>query len=275
MKVDRLITCLNNNDIYTGFWNAFSPVWSKKFNLRPTLVFLGSEQELRSNNLSEEYGDIIRLDPVPEVTVDHRLDWSVTWALFYAASQFQEDVCMLQGIDQMPLSNFFFDQIKDVDEDKYVIGFADAYEGYSPAQLGYHNLTNSFYPSSHHVAKGKWYKNIYSIDDDWSSEVKKVFQTRSSYHLPQNLWGLDECYSSKLISKFEQEVDSEKFHKCRFFKDFWFKSRIDRIWHMTPQGLQYDKERLKSGGYSEFHSPRPYYQYSQEINKVIKDLMES
>ena len=67
MKVDRLITCLNNNDNYTGFWNSFSPVWSKKFGVKPTLIFVGSQLELDSNNFSTQYGDILRVDNVPEV----------------------------------------------------------------------------------------------------------------------------------------------------------------------------------------------------------------
>jgi len=275
MKVDRLIVCLNNNPTYVGFWNAFSPVWLKKFKVKPTLVFVGSQDELDFCNLSTEYGDILRLDSIPEVIVNPSLDWSVTWALFWAASQYPEEICMLQGIDQMPLSNFFFDQIEEVDSEKYVIGFADAYEGYAPGALGYHSKdTKHFYPSSHHAAKGKLFKKIYNIDNSWESEVRKVFNAKNMFHLPPHLWGLDETYSSYLISKYCEQGNEDLFHKCRFFKDFWYHNRVDRIWHMKGSKLEYDKSKLKSGKYSEFHAPRPYHQHIAVINSLLKDLME-
>ena len=274
MKVDRLITCLNNNPTYVGFWNTFSPVWAKKFNLKPTLAFVGTQAELDSLKLSTEHGDIIRLDPISEVRVDTNLDWSVTWALFWTAAQFSEEVCMLQGIDQMPLSNLFFESIKDIDSEKYVIGFSDAYENGHPQQFGYHPLRCEMFPSSHHVAKGKTFSNIYYINDDWEKEIKKVFQYRGEYYLPKNLWGLDECYSSQLIDDYKKKYGDSIFFNLKIFKSHWANNRVDRVLHTKGKELQWDSEKLKKGQYSELHAPRPYTEYTETISKFIKEFMK-
>lgn len=43
---------------------------------------------------------------------------------------------------------------------------------------------------------------------------------------------------------------------------------------MKGSKLEYDKSKLKSGKYSEFHAPRPYHQHIAVINSLLKDLME-
>lgn len=277
MKIDRLIVCLNNNLTYTGFWNAFSPVWLNKFNLKPTLAFVGTQEELESLSLSTEYGDIIRLDPVPEVIVTRDRDWSVTWALFWAASRFPEEVCMLQGIDQMPLSNFFFDSIKDIDSEKYVIGFSEAYEDLSiNRNYGYHPKHGQMYPTSHHVAKGKIFSKIYNIDPDWIQEIKKVFSCRSDYKLSYDLWGFDECYSSQLINDHKKKYGDSMFFNLRIFKSHYSLShKLDRGFHVSGEDLIWDSEKLKNGHYTELHAPRPYAVYEKTLSKFIKELMEA
>ena len=87
MNIDRVIFPLNNNKIYTGFWNVFARVWREHFNIIPTMMFVGTEEELNSNNFDKNIGDIIRLEPVQEVAESYP-DWSVTWSIIYGASLF-------------------------------------------------------------------------------------------------------------------------------------------------------------------------------------------
>ena len=281
MKIDRVMLCLNNNIIYSSFWNLYSRVWQEKWNITPTLVFNGTHQELKDLNLSDKYGEIIVVPVVDSVSVYKNLDWSVTWSIFWAAAKFPSEVCMTCGIDQLLLTNFFLDYVKNVDEDKYVIGFADAYKNYTPQTLGYmfspdndsplvKRSPASYFPSSHHVAKGSLYKEVYKIEDDWEKEITKVFSHRNKFHHTnqQTFWGLDECYSSDFIFSHEKE---DIFHLSEFFYDYWHPSRIDR----GGQNVNYDTEKLRSGHYSEYHSHRPYEHYSQYINKLIGDLMWS
>ena len=150
MKVDRVILGLTDNNIYSDFWNVFSPVWRLKYNIIPTLIFVGSDEGYNNQNVSDEFGDIIKVNSVPEVVVSEKLDWSVTWALFWAASQFPDDTIMTCGIDQLPLSSWFFEGLSKWNDEQYVIGFGDAYKDYDQYTLGYiNNRTEAFFPTSH------------------------------------------------------------------------------------------------------------------------------
>lgn len=273
MKIDRILFALNNNPTYTSFWNVFGPVWVKKYNVIPTLIFVGSEKELEENNFSREFGEIFRIDPVEEVIVNKDLDWSVTWSLFWGATLFPEDTCMTCGIDQLMLTDKFVNLLKPISDNKYVIGFSDAYKDYSKEELGYF-CESGFYPSSHNVAKGKVYKDIFEIEDSWEEEIKKVFYYgRDRYPMKRlnKLWGLDECYASEKIVEFDSKYKTEDsiIVYLEIFNNFWKNSRIDR----GGININYNTDLLRKGLYSELHSPRPYEKNKLFIDKIVKDYL--
>lgn len=251
MKVDRILFCLNNNPNYIDFWNINSKIWRLKFDVIPTLFFVGDEKEVEELNLSKEFGEIIVLPDIKEDLCNgHDRKWYITWALFYGASLFPNDICMTSGIDQIPLSDIFLKRIEDVSDDKYVVGFADAYG------------IKDFYPSSHHVATGKLYKKKFEITDDWAGEVQRLYEKRGNY---KNLydsayWGLDENYTSEMITK----MNSDVFFNNDFFHPTWKTRRIDRAY-----GLKYEFNKLMNGWYTELHAPRPFSVYSSEIDKIV------
>lgn len=254
MKIDRVIVVLNNNKNYVSFWNVFSKIWKTKFKVTPTLMFVGTDDELKENDLSQKYGEIIRLEPLSEVVLDSSLDWSVTWALFYGPTLFPEEVCMTSGIDQLPLSDKFIASISEDSKESYIVGFAGAYR----------DIPNIF-PSSHHVALGKTFKEMYEIEDDWHSEIRKVFNTRSRYtRLSGNYWGLDEAYSSERLL----DSNSDKIVYKDIFHSDWVPYRLDR-----GGILSYDVEKLKSGFYTELHAPRPYEKYEQYLDTLIEEML--
>ena len=257
MKIDRVIAVLNDNEVYSSFWNIFSKVWRVKFGVMPTLMFVGSQDQLRKGDYSVEYGEIYRLDPLNEVVMDPNLDWSVTWALFYGPTLFPDDICMTSGIDQIPLSSKFIDSLAHHAEEDYIIGFSGAYR----------DLVG-IYPSSHHVGKGSIYKQIYDIENQWHDELRKVFSSKSSLKqsslLPSSLWGLDEVYSSEVLdgSSYPNIVHKDIFH------DQWAPFRLDR-----GSSVDYDLDRLKAGYYSELHSPRPYELHQDYIDTLVGSLL--
>jgi hypothetical protein len=258
MKVDRVIFAVNSNPLYADFWNKFSPVWKKKFGITPTLIFLGTNEELQAAKLSTEFGEIIRVDPVPSVILNRGMDWSVTWAFMWAPCLFPDEVCMTSGIDQLPLSDMFFRMIEDVTDDAYVIGFSGAYTG-----------DPNLHPSSHHVAMGSTFIEMYKLLPYWPAEVVRIFEERHKYpHLARShYWGLDEAYSSDVLNEFE---DQGRVVKLDMFHQKWAPNRIAR----GINNMRYHVGPLRDGHYSELHSPRPYRDYSGWIDKVIEFIME-
>lgn len=255
MNINKVILCSDNNQNYTGYWNVVSDVWINIYKITPILVFVGSEEELKKNNFKYQE-NILRVDRLNH-PVCH-----VTWSLFWATQFFENDTCLITGIDQIPLSNFFIDHIRDIPEDKYIVGISDCYNGYTKETLGYFNTqTNVLYPSSHQVAKGRIFKDIFNLDSCWESEIDKFIKSSSRYYTSDKLWGLDECYASEKLSLFDQS----KIEYLTIGRSWFLKNRI----YMGSTG--YDLNKIKDGIYSEV-TYKPCYFYNEEILKIINKL---
>lgn len=269
MKVNRVILALNNNPLYCKMWNLVSYVWKTKFDIIPTLIFNGTEKEFLSNNFNFDYGEFKIINKINEVS-ESNPDWSVTWSLFWGASQYKDDICMLCGADQIPITNFFFEKIKEVQDDKFVVGFADAYQNYTEKTLGYFNTqTNVLYPSSHLVGKGYMFEKIFHTDNDWEKEIYKVFQSRSRYYLnnhyyPGKLWGLDECYASEKISIFEHK---DSIIYLDIFWNFWQKRRMD----CQHSAYNVNLDLVKEGYYSEISCKQVDF-YKSQLQNIISNI---
>lgn len=270
MKINRVILALNNNPVYTGFWNIVAPVWKKNFNIKPTLVFNGTQEEFYGNNFILDSFDYLILDRVNNVS-ESNPDWSVTWSLFWAASQFSDDICLLSGIDQIPIGNFFFEKLNSIEDDKFIVGFSDAYKNYTKETLGYFNTqTNVLYPSSHLVGKGSLFKKIFKIEDVWIEEITKVHKSKDRYHLrnkfyPSKLWGLDECYLSEMISLYPNQ---NELVFLDIFWDYFQKRRIDLSGRINEN---FDLNLIKSGYYSEL-TCKNYNTYKNKIDIIINNI---
>ena len=254
--VDRCILVLNNNPKYIDFWNVASKHWKNKYGIIPTLFFYGDDIP---DKLSREFGEIYELPFVEEATVNKNRDWVCTWGLFYGASQFPEEVSMLCGLDQLPLSDKFFNDIEKYDFEKdYIIGIGDAYlKPESPF---------NWYPSSHHVAKGKVYTEALQLKGSWREQVLDVFKKRYNYGImypgsETDFWGLEELHSTHLLKQYKHSV---------VHPGFWdggiFHNRIDP---RANGKYDIDIDTLKLGGYSEICLPRPMDNKAKDLVNLL------
>ena len=236
MKIDRVILAVDNNPIYTVYWNIVSQVWLKKFNIKPTLLFYGNEEEFKNNNFIVDDLDYKILTPIPEIS-NPNPNWVVPYSLFWGASQYSDDVCLLSGIDQIPIGNFFF-------------------EPQTPFPL---------------LGKGKMFKKIFEIDEIYDIEMRKVFENRNRYHLnnrfysDSKLWGLDECYASEKIVSYPNQ--SEIKH-LEIFWDYWHPRRIDLNGNIN---CDFNLDLLNEGYYSEL-TCKGYQTYQEKINLVLNNI---
>jgi len=245
----RVILVLTDNPLYADFWPYVANIWKNKFGVIPTLFFYGNGWE--KYNL-DVHGEVYHLPFVPEVSINPARDWACTWGLFYGASKFENDICITCGIDQAPLSDYFFKTISHYDFNKdYVVGLSDA--------------RPDWFFSSHHVAKGKIYKQALQIDNSWEIEVKKVFAARNNYsqiYMGGDYWGLDELHSTFLL----KSSPHLKRH-TGVYHQYLLPNRIDRGYQPT-----YDINRLKAGGYSELHAPRPFKDYKEYLQTISDNI---
>lgn len=258
MKTDRVILVSNNNPMYYEFWNKLSYTYSTKFNIKPTLIYFGKEQDVEELNLSTEYGEIIVQQ------VDGNIEpWIYTWALFYFTKNYLNDVCAIMGIDQIPLGTYFLkDSIKDIDDSKYVMLIDDQYklEGKYPKKWD----EGGFSPSAYHIAKGSTFSDIYRFEDSFEKEILKLKNIKLKT-MWSNLWGMDEAYSSNVLMNYSDRSRIVDLSKSIEF----LRRRIDCYRSIE---VPYDINLMNNNFYIECHSVRPYSNHKNYLNNLFDNI---
>lgn len=254
MKIKNVILSTNFNKTYFGFWNSLSKLYKTKFDINPVLIFLGSEDELSEANLNSDYGQIIRHDNVNSKNPS----WATTWALFYFTKLFPDDVCLIMGIDQIPMgTKFIKDYISTIDDDSYVTIIDDAYDSNEFSNLG-RWTSGGISPSSYNIAKGYIFDKILGFEETFQSEITKI------ENLYGTKWGVDELYLSKKL--FENK--NQKIVPLSKFKDL----KTDRLECNRTSEPNYDINKLKNNGYIECHACRPFDEHQNYLENLFFNI---
>jgi hypothetical protein len=258
MKVERVILATNNNPLYYDFWNNLSFTYKKKFGVEPTLIFFGTEEELETLNLSKEHGTIIVQKPVPDIQ-----PWQYTWGLFYFTKMFEDDVCAIMGIDQIPMGTYFLkDVIKDVPEDNYVMLIDDQYKMEGKSKFTWYE--NGYSPSAYHIAKGSTFYDIYDFEDTFEEEIMKL-QNMDIVTMWGDKWGMDESYSCRTLMKYPYKRRISALSKSSDF----LKRRVDCYRNMEAP---YNQVLLKNNFYIECHACRPYSEHTEYLDTMFNSI---
>lgn len=257
MKVERVVLTTNNNPTYYQFWNPLSKVYKTKLGIEPTLVFFGTEDEISELGLSNEYGEIFAIKPSSK----YHVPWQTTWGLFHFTQLYPNEVCMVIGIDQVPLSNqFIHERIKDISEDSYVMMIAEAY--------GQHWSTGGTSPSSYHIAKGSTFKKVFGFEDKFEDELDKLATSgiRAFWEDTEGRWGIDESYSCHKLREYRDK--GGMIHSHDLFS-YMCERRIECERHKETL---YNMDLLKAGWYVESHMCRPYSNHKQYLDTIFENI---
>jgi UDP-2-acetamido-3-amino-2,3-dideoxy-glucuronate N-acetyltransferase len=262
MKIDRVILSTNFNSLYYDFWNNLSKLYKLKYDIIPTLIFLGTDEELKLANLSTEYGDIIRVDYPNGKDV-----WVCTWALFYYTKYFINDICLIMGIDQIPMGTYFIkDIISEYEDDAYIMLIDDAYKITSNVKKW---DEGGYSPSAYHIAKGSTFRNIYKFDDNFEKEIDKIESMNLKNLFGDGLWGLDETYTSKIL---RESIIKYKIIGLSKFDEILKGKRLDCHRSNEPN---YNLEQLNNNYYIECHSCRPYKDHKEYLDNLFYNILNS
>ena len=246
MKINKVILSSDSNILYIDFWESVSKVWKEKFNIDPILLLVSND----NIDMDQTYGKVLRFNIIEELPIYLQ----TLWIRYWATSLFEDDICIISDIDMYPLSKqYFIDQIKDIDDDKYV--------HINPCYQSYGTL-----PSCYHIAKGSLYKEILNLHDKWEDSINHLFNLNigrdpGGVLSSKNHWFADEIYSSNKIFNYKEEnPDKIKFlyreEGRRIDRSSWF----------------YDEDKLSEGWYYDSHSIRPYDRYEELIQKMISKI---
>lgn len=236
MKIKYAITACDNNPLYYEFWPIVSKLWKKLIDIEPILIYVGDKLplELQSN----EYGQIIMFKPLSGISTSTQSQFIRLWY----PQNFPEDVCVTTDIDMLPLSKgFFTTQIKNIYDDEFVS----------------FNLKGWDLSICYNIAKGKTFKKILKLDDDFDKTLRP-FYTDLINKDKNREWFTDETYLQTIVNRENILI---------FIRENIENNRIDRIrWKYNPS-------LLKLGMYYDCHSLRPYSKYKHEIDKLINYLL--
>jgi len=195
-----------------------------------------------------------------------------TWARFWGAQLYPDDVVTTSDVDTVPLSrNYFVDQLQDIPDDRYV--HICSLDTVRPARrvdlLSDPNAEwvvraddvwrfRAFY----HIARGGLFKEVLTLPDDWEQAAREM--------APYNLdpmpndnrgrtssagWGGDELYPTAKIHAYQdQSIFNVLVHKNAFLSA---EGRLlDGGKRLDGWGV-WDSTLLKQGHYSYMHVRRP------------------
>jgi len=246
MKIDFAIHSVDDNKLYSDFWSPVSKVWKEKMGIEPVLLVLKDKESFNINDFDTRYGTVINIDPVAGVPTYLQC----LWVRYWYPTLHPEKVSVISDIDMFPISKrYFVDQLSTIDSEKYV---------------HLNPVTNGSLPSCYHVAKGKSFKKVLELPDQFDSSLKELTSYQDQLlhvdHMGFNLWGIDESYATMKIVNHSDKSDFVFLQRHGH--------RIDRSnWRYSEDAL------LNSDVYVDSHSIRPYHEHKQEIDRLVNLIL--
>lgn len=259
MKIDKVLWA--SSEEYSDFWNINSKIHNQYLDMDCVLLLYGKKENC---NVSEEYGEVIEVDPIEDLP----LILQIVLSKFYYPRNEPNTTWLLGDIDQLPLQRkHFVENLKDVPDDHYVHLAEDAITILKGLQTGCWKTHDECYLTAHyHVGKGSTFHQALNLDLPFSTHVKNLI----SYYYQKpfdkidninvnDLWAFEEQYTTSLIKKnyVDRFTGFERPHSRKICRS---------------QNCRFDKNNKEY--YVDIHCPRPYKQHEKQINDIINFFWE-
>lgn len=258
MKIDKVLFTCNENQEYIGFWNSISKHFKDKIGIEPVLYFLGDPTNY---NVSDKYGEVRQVDVIKNVPT--RIQ--ALWGKFYFT---KDEPCTTWLVGDLDLYHFDPEFFNIKGEYDYAHLNEDGY--YSNGN--WRTNDNVDLPGYYHVAKGQVFKDIFELDNSFKDQVSHIHESKK-YGVGFNGRGWSHSGVDGEYQCCEENLSTEFLRKK--IKDYAFygktlpvNSRLDR--EMICQDFHDLKAGIESKKYVDMHCPRPYENYSDTIEALLK-----
>lgn len=254
MKVDYVVVSSTCDPFYLDFWPVVSMIWKRKFNYTPVLFLVHSDKSVR---VTEEFGEVVYFDPLPDVPLNVQAQCSRYWLPVTKP----DATWMTSDIDMFPISKkYFIDNLRNIPDDKFV--------NMNARGVG-------IFPCCYNVAKGSTYKEVLDLPDTYKEYLNQTKWWDFHYgHTPQESgmdlkhWGIDEYYPNR---KMENYPNRDRFvltgrngsparDRCPL--------RVDRQHYNS-----WNEQGVISEHYLDAHSLRPYNKYKSQVDHLVNLIM--
>lgn len=226
---------MDDNPLYTPFWDVIRPVLIKRIQVIPILVKISDRDQIT------DYSDYIvhEIKSIPNIDTGFQAQISRLFVpKFYA-----DEICMTSDIDMLLINkDYFFSNTKSIAEDKFIILGSDAY----PYKR---------YPICYNIAKGSTFTELLGLENMSFESFCNQLQKRNQG------WDTDELFLGERVDAFDSRR-IQKFHRGWEFGRAI--ARIDRV------DWKYNSKKINS--YIDSHLLRPYSQYKKEIDELVSLL---
>lgn len=249
LKPTRVCLASNENLHYVQLWEPVAKHWAQIHNVKPTLVFVGTDSRINT-----QVGDVLTLkvrDTIPTSFV-------AQCVRLLMPCLFPDDVCVVCDIDLFLLDASFFarycrlaahDQFLSLDR------YGTTYEHKSSSRPRI--------SMCYQVAKGSTFREIFpgitTLDDiarqieEWSPRAKT--------------WETDEFLLWSALSAWNEKPSGSGRWKKVKTNGLWGADTSRAIRHWG--NCSHDPNLLKNGHYWEFEPPKPYLQHIDLYRRIL------
>jgi hypothetical protein len=280
MKIDKILFISDSNINYLSFWNSISKYYNKRFNLNCKLFFLGEKNSENEQFLSEEFGEVEIIKPIEDIPVIIQALWGKFWF-----TQTEPDTNWLIGdIDLYLLNKEYFEKSMDlIPEGSY--GHINA-NGYKSGD--WWNIPKVGIPGYFHCGSGKTFKEYLQLSDYFEDDCRYIYDSKKYGILYNGMIQNENNAPQRVKDKdsygficCEEQLTTERLipHKDKVIS-ITYPITLQRL--ETPYALQglstpenFDLVSIFDNNYKnyyiDFHCPRPYTIFGEQIEKIISN----
>lgn len=252
MKLNCVLTAVNENPLYLDFIPIFIKTWNKLYpgvDIKIILISYEIPKKLLSFNES-----IILFKPIKNILTSFTSQFI---RLLYPCILNYENGVLITDIDMLPMNNkYYTDNINEFPNNKFIY-FRDNIL-FKDKQIA----------MCYNIATPNIWKEIFEINslEDIQNKLKDISKKNIIREGSGNEgWFLDQMFLYKYVMEWNIKTNNLV---CLNENNTGFK-RLDRIYKINNNSIQ----NIKNGLYSDFHCYRPMSQY-HKLNYYIISLLK-
>lgn len=253
---DRVVVSSDDSPTFLNFWPCVSQAWQKFFDTKPTLALVTNRDPADPLFATlQRYGDVVAVPYVEGIPVPNQ----AKLARFLVASTMEDQVCMIEDIDTVPLQRKFFEERLKLREPDRILA------------VGHEVLANTVdagkFPISNITTEGRNFKKLFNPNNLAHEELMRSYVGMRVVDHKENVANPADRFSDEsmirgLIHKHNLHQMIQKVERGVDIHKDW----IDRSWW----GI--DKEKLNAGQYVLCNFLRPCKENAQQFIPVYEYL---
>ena len=254
MKLDCVLTAVNEKQIYIDFIPFFIKAWKKLYPLVDIKIILVADKI--PDNFLKYKNNIILFKPLDNIFTAYISQYI---RLLYPCILKYKNGVLITDIDMIPMNKTYYTvNIEKHDNDKFIYFRENICLDFNQISMCYN------------VALPKIWSDIFSIKsiDDINNRLKDVFRKNTILEGIKNKgWGIDQVHLYSYVINWNNKTNN---FVCLNEKE----TKFNRLNRHTFNINNFDEigKKIKKGKFTDYHCYRPFNKY-KKINNLILSLL--